>query len=424
MSPAAGDAAMSRALVIVEDARWRDLRPLTDVLPVPALAFGASTLWERWRRAAGVPLLAIEARADAMRAWHAPPKPDATRLAPQDPVLVVNAAALPGPWLEAQSSGTPALIVARGQFVAARLDHETAARGLGRGADFERFLLGLSLPQVEVEARRIERPWHFVEWNAAAIEEDLGARAGVIAGERHPMAAVLHPERVSVEPGARIDPFAVLDARAGPIRIGPKAIVASHTVVTGPCVVGAGTQLLGGAVGRSTIGPECRIAGEVEESIWQGYSSKRHHGFVGHSVIGEWVNLGALTTTSDLKNNYGQVRVRVDGREEQSGVSKIGSFIGAHVKTGIGTLLPTGASIGVGANLFGGGRFAPKHVPAFAWWDGQRFDEHRLDAVLATARIVMARRGRELGSADEELLRALFEATTGEREAAGAPIRV
>jgi len=405
--------------VIVEDSRWRELRPLTDLLPVPALAFGASTLWERWRRAAGVPLLAIEARAAAMRAWHEAPKPDATRLSARDPVLVVNAAALPGPWLEAGAS--PSLLTAGGRFVAARLDHETLARGLGTGADFERFLLGLSLPAVEVEARRIERPWHFIEWNAAAIEQDLLGRAGTIAGERHPLAAVLKPEHVTVEAGARIDPFAVLDARGGPIRIGPRAIVASHTVVIGPCVVGAGTQLLGGAVARSTFGPECRIAGEVEECVWQGYANKRHHGFVGHSVIGEWVNLGALTTTSDLKNNYGAVRVWVDGREESSGISKIGSIVGAHVKTGIGTLLPTGASVGTGSNLFGGGRFAPKHVPAFSWWDGERFEEHRIEAFLATARTAMGRRSRELGPAAADALRDLFAATTGEREATGAP---
>src|SRR5439155_7858767 len=92
---------VSRALVMVEDSHWRELRPLTDVLPVPALAFGASTMWERWRRAAGVPLLAIEARADAMRAWQGAPSPDATRLSAQDQVLVANAAALPGPWLDA-----------------------------------------------------------------------------------------------------------------------------------------------------------------------------------------------------------------------------------------------------------------------------------------------------------------------------------
>src|SRR4029079_18297449 len=154
------------------------------------------------------------------------------------------------------------------------------------------------------------------------------------------------------------------------------AVIEPHTLVRGPCVVGAGTQLLGGVIGGSTWGPWCRVAGEVEACIWQGYANKRHHGFIGHSVIGEWVNLGALTTTSDLKNNYGEVRVVIDGRERATGSNKIGSFIGAHVKTGIGTLLPTGAAIGTGSNLFGGGRFAPKSLASFAWWDGQRTVEH------------------------------------------------
>src|SRR5438128_1983114 len=157
-----------------------------------------------------------------MRVWRDAPKPDATRLGARDPVLVVNSAALPGPWLEAEAEGPSKLLVAGGRFVAARLDFEAVAPGLGTGAEFERYLLGLSLPSIEVETRRIERPWHFIEWNAAAIAEDLGGRAGVIAGERHPLAAVLQPERVTLEPGARIDAFAVLDARGGPIRIGPR----------------------------------------------------------------------------------------------------------------------------------------------------------------------------------------------------------
>jgi hypothetical protein len=180
-------------------------------------------------------------------------------------------------------------------------------------------------------------------------------------------------------------------------------------------VIGAGTQLLGGSIGGSTFGPECRIAGEVEASVWQGYANKRHHGFVGHSVIGEWVNLGALTTTSDLKNNYGNVKVWVDDREVDSHSAKVGAFVGAHVKTGIGTLLPTGAALGTGANLFGGGRFAPKRVPSFAWWDGEAFAEHELERCIATARIAASRRARELTPAAETALRALHAATAPER---------
>jgi hypothetical protein len=186
-------------------------------------------------------------------------------------------------------------------------------------------------------------------------------------------------------------------------------------------VIGPGTQLLGGAIGGSTFGPECRVAGEVEACVWQGYANKRHHGFVGHSVIGEWVNLGALTTTSDLKNNYGNVRVWVDGRELDSHSAKVGAFVGPHVKTGIGTLLPTGATVGAGANLFGGGRFAPKQVPSFAWWDGEAFAEHELERCLATARIAASRRARALTPAAEAALRALHAATAPERRGFGAP---
>ena len=184
----------------------------------------------------------------------------------------------------------------------------------------------------------LSRPWDFIAWNAGAIASDLAGMTAGVRGEVHPLAALIEPGRIQVESGARVDALAVLDAREGPIRIGAGAWVRAHTVVTGPCAVGEHTQLLGGFISRSSFGPECRVAGEVEDCVWQGYGNKRHHGFVGHSVIGEWVNLGALTTTSDLKNNYGPVRVWVEGREVDSGTPKVGALIGAHVKTGIGKI--------------------------------------------------------------------------------------
>jgi UDP-N-acetylglucosamine diphosphorylase / glucose-1-phosphate thymidylyltransferase / UDP-N-acetylgalactosamine diphosphorylase / glucosamine-1-phosphate N-acetyltransferase / galactosamine-1-phosphate N-acetyltransferase len=407
---------VSRRLLLFEDSGWRALRPLTDVLPVPSLAFGASTLGDRWRRRSGIELLGVEARETA-DAKARPP-----RAAAEDEILVINAAALPGPWLDRLLGGPcPAIVRHQGRQVGARLPFRTLSPGLGGGAKLEAFLANLDVPGERAEVRFIAYPWNLIEWNAEAIAEDLAGQAGMVQGDVHPQAVILEPGRVVVEAGARVDPLAVLDARQGPIRIEARARVAPQTVVVGPCVVGAGTQLLGGFVGRSTFGPQCRVAGEVEESIWQGCANKRHHGFVGHSLIAEWVNLGALTTTSDLKNNYGSVRMWVDGREIDSGTSKIGAVIGAHVKTGIGTLLPTGASLGVGSNLFGGGRFAPKHVPAFSWWDGERLDEHRLEPFLATARIAMGRRERMLGQAEEAGLRRLFEATARERGSAAEP---
>jgi UDP-N-acetylglucosamine diphosphorylase/glucosamine-1-phosphate N-acetyltransferase len=406
---------VSGALVLFEDRRWPDLAPLTDLRPVPALVFGASDLAGRLRRAAGLPLLAVETRSDVAAAWEGAPAAE-TAASAADEVVVLNAAILPGPWLApALASPGPALWLAGDVVAGARLAREAAEPGLGRGEGFEDWLRSCGLPARMVEATRLARPWDLVTHLADAIAADLAGRDGSVSGAVDPRAVLIERQRITVGEGARVDALAVLDAREGPIAIGPDTVILSHTVVQGPCVVGAGTHLLGGFVGHSTIGPGCRIAGEVDHCVWQGWSNKRHHGFVGHSVVGEWVNLGALTTTSDLKNNYGEVRAWSGGREIATGSTKIGSILGDHVKTGIGTLLPTGAVIGTGANLFGGGRFAPKHLPAFAWWDGERTVEHELERFLATARNALSRRDRVLGDAAARRLRALHADTANDR---------
>jgi UDP-N-acetylglucosamine diphosphorylase / glucose-1-phosphate thymidylyltransferase / UDP-N-acetylgalactosamine diphosphorylase / glucosamine-1-phosphate N-acetyltransferase / galactosamine-1-phosphate N-acetyltransferase len=401
--------------MLFEDTRWADLAPLTDLRPVPALVFGASDLATRLRAATGLPLLAIAARADVMAAWADAPVADpAARDA--DEVVALNAAMLPGSWIgEALATAGPALWLAGDAVAGARLTRKQIEPGLARGEDFEPWLRSCGLAARPVEAIRLARPWDLVTHATDAIASDLAGLTGVVRGAVDPRAVLIEPQRIAVAAGARIDPLAVLDARDGPIAIGKDVVILPHTVVQGPCVVGAGTHLLGGFVGHSTIGPGCRIAGEVDTCVWQGWSNKRHHGFVGHSVVGEWVNLGALTTTSDLKNNYGEVRVRMGDREIATGTTKVGSILGDHVKTGIGTLLPTGAVIGSGANLFGGGRFAPKHVPAFTWWDGERSVEHELERFLATARIALSRRGRELSDDTTRRLRALHAATAQDR---------
>jgi UDP-N-acetylglucosamine diphosphorylase/glucosamine-1-phosphate N-acetyltransferase len=403
-------------LVVFEDAHWRSLRPLTDLLPVPALRFGSGDLAQRWQHATGLPLLRVVARPGVMAAWRDAPVPDDTRPDGSDDVLAVNAAALPGPWLDhALGSAKPAVWTRDGRVVAAVARLAEVLPALERGEPTETALRGLGAERAAVEAPVIRFPWDLVEWNDAALAVDLTG-GGDFEGSVHRYASLESPERIRVEAGARVDAYAVLDARHGPIRIEAGAEIMAHSLIVGPCHVGHGTQIFGGSVGHSSIGPVCRIAGEVDLCIWQGYANKRHHGFIGHSLIGEWANLGALTTTSDLKNNYGLVRVWIDGQERDTGQRKMGAVIGGHVRTGIGTLLPTGASVGVGANLFGGGRFAPKSVPTFAWWDGERTVEHRIDPFMETTRLAMARRDRPTSPADEALFRDLFLKTAGERE--------
>jgi UDP-N-acetylglucosamine diphosphorylase/glucosamine-1-phosphate N-acetyltransferase len=406
---------MSRWLVLFEDHLWRGMRPLTDLLPMSALAFGGSDVTTRWRAASGARLLATVGRRPVLDAANLAAS-GAEVAADGDEVVVFNAAALPAPWIRLVLDNGGARLWHDGErLAAARLPYARLKSLLGLGEEFGRALAALDLPASTAGAEWLVHPWDLITRNAAAIAADLGAIAAGSSGEVHASAVLESPGRIHIGAGARIEALAVLDARGGPISIGAGARIVSHTLVEGPCVIGERTELLGGRITRSTIGPECRLAGEVEDCIWQGYSNKRHHGFVGHSVIGEWVNLGALTTTSDLKNNYGAVSAWVDGTERQTGQTKVGSIIGAHVKTGIGTLLPTGASLGTGANLFGGGRFAPRRVPSFGWWDGEQMAEHRLEKFLGTARIAMSRRDRQLGLACEKLMRELFEATYAER---------
>jgi hypothetical protein len=158
-----------------------------------------------------------------------------------------------------------------------------------------------------------------------------------------------------------------------------------------------------------SAGPQCRLHGEISTTVFQGYANKSHDGFVGHSVIGEWVNLGAGTITSNLKNTYGPVRLDVGAERVDTGRTNVGALIGDHVKTAIGTLLGTGSVVGTGANLFGDPR-SPKYVAPFAWGDdGTRLS---LPAFLAVARRVLPRRGVTVDDATDRALTALYQRLT------------
>jgi UDP-N-acetylglucosamine diphosphorylase/glucosamine-1-phosphate N-acetyltransferase len=183
------------------------------------------------------------------------------------------------------------------------------------------------------------------------------------------------------------------------------AAVRPGSFVEGACYIGPGTVIDGAKVRPGcSFGPQCRIGGEVEMSIFQGHSNKHHEGFIGHAFVGEWANLGALTTNSDLKNAYQPVQVTWQGKTIDTGRLKVGCFVGDHAKTAIGTLINTGARIGTFANWFEPG-LSPKEIPAFAWGSKARWP---LGHVLSNARKVMSRRGMTLSPAYERALRALY----------------
>jgi len=198
----------------------------------------------------------------------------------------------------------------------------------------------------------------------------------------------------------------VLDAREGPIIIEKDVEVKPFTYIKGPAFIGNGCKLVGGKItGGCSIGSGCKIGGEIENTIIIANSNKSHEGFIGHAYIGEWVNLGALTTNSNLANNYSEISVKQNGIITKTGNIKIGCFIGDHTKTGIGITLNTGAVIGFSCNLFGGTLILEKEVPSFAWGNDFIRRTVNLKKAMQTAEIVLTRRNYKL----KENHRNLFE---------------
>lgn len=276
----------------------------------------------------------------------------------------------------------------------------------------------------EMEVKVAHYLWNLIDWNKEEIEWDFkrlipgsGFKDMLKNCEIDTTAIIYDLKNIFVGKGTRIDAQVVLDAREGPIYIAEDVVIKSHTRVEGTAYIGKGTHLVGGKIGpECSLGPVCRVGGEVENSIFLGFSNKYHDGFLGHSYIGEWVNLGALTTNSDLKNNYSPVRVQLNENEIDTGLIKVGAFLGDHVKTGIGTLLNTGINVGLGANLFGGEMVKDRFVPSFSWYDGKELKEHRLDKFISTASEVVKRRGEKLKEEEKDFFKKLFALTQKERD--------
>jgi UDP-N-acetylglucosamine diphosphorylase/glucosamine-1-phosphate N-acetyltransferase len=276
-----------------------------------------------------------------------------------------------------------------------------------------------TLPHHPAGGHLITHAWDLVEHNSRQLHQDFRHHLAGGASGACPAAVNVRGSRndLVVDPTAQLDPHVVVDTTQGPVGIDREAVIHAFTRLEGPCYVGPGTQVLGARIrAGTTLGPNCRIGGEVEASIVHGHSNKYHDGFLGHSYVGEWVNLGAGTHNSDLRNDYGEVTVAVNGRPVPTGRTKVGCFLGDHTKTGLGTLLNTGTNVGLFCNLLPAGRLAPKYVPSFlSWWDGSLCEAFELTRLLATARTVMGRRGCVLTDINAALFGLLHEQTAPER---------
>jgi UDP-N-acetylglucosamine diphosphorylase/glucosamine-1-phosphate N-acetyltransferase len=208
----------------------------------------------------------------------------------------------------------------------------------------------------------------------------------------------------------------VVDTRRGPVLLDRGAVLQSFTRIEGPCYVGPESWVVGGKICGTSLGPCCRVGGEVQETILQGFSNKYHDGFLGHSYLGEWVNLAAGTQVSDLRNDYRPIKVSVGGERIPSGRTKIGAFIGDHTKTGLATLINSGTSIGAFCNLLPGGSYLPNTIPSFCQArDGVVSERNDLRQMIQTAATVMRRRGFEMTDAHVNFFFDLFDQTAARR---------
>ncbi len=220
-----------------------------------------------------------------------------------------------------------------------------------------------------------------------------------------------------VDDGADVEGNVTFDARLGPIVVEKGAAIESFSRVMGPCYVGPRAKIFSALIGGGTsIFESCKVGGQVENSIISPFTNKAHHGYVGDSYVGSWVNLGAGCTFSNLKNTYGTVRLEAGGRKVDSGMVKLGPVIGDMAKLSIGTLVYAGKSVGTASMVSG---VAAVNVPSFAYHDGSKSVELRLESVLETQRRMMERRGMAPTRAEEGLLRKAFSETAGERAKAG-----
>jgi UDP-N-acetylglucosamine diphosphorylase/glucosamine-1-phosphate N-acetyltransferase len=413
---------MVETVCIFEDPQYVNLLPLVYTRPVYDLRCGILTLRQKIERCypkARVALLCRPYLADVVRLQN--PGTHVNEVHATS-CLIINGRVLADPDLRKKIplNGREAVYISGNTVVAVRMHagrHASLKHSFSEIFDAEHFS---ALEKIEVDVTFIHYPWELVHHNGEQLRKDF---ASLVRDSRKRMRGKVFPgvhlvnrRQMFIDSGAVIKPGAVLDAERGPISIGRNATILPNAVIEGPAFIGANTLVKAGAKihENTSIGEWSKVGGEVEASIIHSYSNKQHEGFVGHSYIGSWCNLGADTNTSDLKNNYGTVQVQINGKMVDSGLQFVGLMMADHAKSGINTMFNTGTVVGVASNLFGSG-FPPKFIPSFSWGGAESIVEYEREKALDVARRVMKRRNVEMSDADATLLRKIFDLTAHER---------
>lgn len=405
-------------LYLYEDATARAFEPFTLTRPVSELVAGTEIIRERWERVSG------EKAAGFIGPSHLAhfDEPGGANCVPGDEIipagsLVANSRFIPAIGSSFHSGAAQikeaSAFHCGNEICAVRISDSVRASDLTDGL-VPLAALAHGAGTCTTTGRWIETPWDLVGQLTDQLAEDIPHLASTLSTERVGDTTVIGKFGVFREAGATIEPFVVLDASSGPILIRSGATISSFSRIVGPCYIGPHATVVGDAIRGCSIGETCKVRGEISNTVMLGYSNKGHTGFVGHSYIGRWVNLGAVTTTSNMKNTYGTVQMWTPGGMRETGVQFLGTMFGDHVKTGIGTMLTTGTVIGTGANIYGG-QVATKYVPPFAWGNGEPFDRYEIEKFIDVARRMMSRRDVELSDEGAKQLEEAYAVSRGRR---------
>ena len=398
-------------LLLYDDARARQFAPFHLTRPAGELRAGALLVRERWAFVLGTDAVGFVSAAhlDGFREGSAP---TFCSERPVGPVWLVNARALP--VLERIPEGTHTVRVA-GEVAAVRrvIDEalwETLSTGEASVAS------AVPLEAHEAEGVWVHDVWDLLTHLTPQLADDIPRLAAVHGIPTVRPATVggagvgAHP--VLVEPGATIEPMVFFDTQDGPILVRQGARVRAFTRLVGPCAIGVGSEVTTDRISGSSIGDHCRVHGELVASILIGHANKTHDGFVGHSILGRWVNLGAGTITSNLKNTYGSVTLWTPTGYRETGRQFLGTLFGDHAKTGIGLRLTTGTVLGAGANVVEA--MPPKSVAPFAWGAHPPYPRYRLPKFLEAAERAMGRRHEGLDAAQRAWWERVYAVATAE----------
>ena len=394
------------AVYLYDDARARAFQPFAHTRPAGELRAGALLVRERWVRALGAPI-----------AGHLT-SPHLSGFEEPDAAPVLETGTIPaGAWV-VNARFLPALVrlpvedalLTAGSIVAVRLREALPVAHFADGdIDLDSLVPAEGVRKELHTGWWANDVWDYVGHLVPMLEHDLPI-LGAGMSTRLPTGSIqvgTHP--VFIEEGAEVEPSVCFDTTAGPILLRAGSHVLAFTRLAGPLYVGQGSSVTADKVAASSIGDTCKVHGELSNTIFVGHSNKGHDGFVGHSMLGRWVNLGAGTITSNLKNTYGTVQLWTLEGTRETGLQFLGTLFGDHAKTGIGLTLTTGTVLGAGANVYGS-QMPPKAVSPFAWGEAGRFAEYRADKFLDVAARMMARRHVELSDGMRRMLLAAYAA--------------